>query len=90
MTARPVSLRAIWIATEPTPPAPPTTSSERLSALSPRFTPILSNRSSQAVMAVSGRAAASAKLSLDGLRPTMRSSTTWYSELAPGRTTEPA
>src|SRR5262245_36166740 len=56
MTMRPVSLRASWMAIEPTPPAPPTTSSERRSAPAPRFTPIRSNSTSQAVMVVSGRA----------------------------------
>ena len=44
-----------------------------------------SNSSSQAVSAVSGSAAASANRSVAGMRPTMRSSTRWYSLLVPGR-----
>ena len=50
-----------WIAIEPTPPAPPRTSRERRSLSRPRRNPIRSNINSQAVSAVSGSAAASAK-----------------------------
>ncbi len=52
--------------------------------------PKRSNSTSQAVIEVSGRAAAAAKSSVFGLRPTMRSSTRWNSLLVPGRTIEPA
>ena len=90
MTVRLVNLRASWMAIEPTPPAPPTTNSERFSPPSPRLTPMRSNSSSQAVMVVSGRAAACAKPTDLGLRPTMRSSTNWKVELLPGRLMLPA
>jgi hypothetical protein len=49
-----------------------------------------SNISSQAVSVVSGSAADCANDRLTGLRPTMRSSTRWNSELQPWRTTLPA
>ena len=49
-----------------------------------------SKSSSQAVMEVSGRAAASAKESVRGLWPTRRSSTRWNSLLVPGRVMVPA
>ena len=38
----------------------------------------------------SGKAAACAKSSVAGMRAAMRSSTRWYSALAPGRSNEPA
>jgi hypothetical protein len=50
----------------------------------------LSNSISQAVSEVSGRAAASAKERVLGLRPVMRSSTRWNSALVPGRLITPA
>ena len=46
--------------------------------------------SSQAVIAVSGRAAASVKDRLAGLRPAIRSSTRWNSLFVPGRSMLPA
>jgi hypothetical protein len=49
-----------------------------------------SKNASQAVMAVSGIAAACAKSRRFGLRPTMRSSTRCSSLFAPGRVTSPA
>ena len=88
-TVSPVSCRASWIAMEPTPPAPPMISTAPLLSL-PRAIFSRSNSASQAVIVVSGMAAASAKERLLGLRPTMRSSTTCSSELLPARFTWPA
>ncbi len=90
MTVSPVSRRASWISIEPTPPAPPMISSARGSGTLPGNTARRSNKISQAVMLVSGKAAACANDSVLGLAPTMRSSTRWNSELVPGRPIEPA
>ncbi len=75
---------------EPTPPAPPMISSVRGSTLLPGTAPSRSNSNSQAVMEVSGSAAACANDSDFGLLPTMRSSTRWNCELVPWRRIEPA
>jgi hypothetical protein len=55
-----------------------------------RCSPRRSNTVSHAVIAVSGSAAAAAKSRLAGLRPTIRSSTSWTPALLPGREIEPA
>ena len=75
---------------EPTPPAPP-----MISSVAPRCAPfrsifMRSKYDSQAVIAVSGIAAACAKSIDFGLRATMRSSTSCSSLLEPGRVTSPA
>ena len=68
----------------PTPPAPPTMS--RLPrVIWSRGMRNRSNSISQAVSAVSGRAAAAAKPMDFGLWPTILSSTKWNSALLPGR-----
>jgi len=54
------------------------------------FSRNLSKRASHAVIAVSGSAAASAKLRLAGFRATMRSSTSWRRVYEPGRSRLPA
>ena len=59
-------------------------------AICPGWTFIRSWKASQAVIEVSGIAAACAKSSFFGLRPTMRSSTRWNSLSQPGRVTSPA
>ena len=89
MTTRPAR-RASWIAIEPTPPAPPMISSDLPASRPSASRRMRSNISSQAVMLVSGSAAASAKSSDAGLRPTMRSSTSWYWALLPLRVMSPA
>ena len=90
VTRRRASFLASWMAIEPTPPAPPRISS-RLPSWPPVFEiPRRSNSPSQAVMVVSGSAAASAKESLRGFAPTMRSSTRCSSLFVPGRWLLPA
>lgn len=74
----------------PTPPAAAVTSSVPISSVAPSRRPRRSNNPSQAVREVSGSAAASAKESVPGFRPTMRSSTVWKRELVPGRSIAPA
>ena len=74
-TVKPVSRRANWIRIEPTPPAPPVIRSVWGSTLLPGTALKRSNNSSQAVIDVSGSAAACANESVFGLLPTMRSST---------------
>ena len=76
---------ASWMPIEPTPPAPPMISIDL-----PGWTFMRSWNASQAVIEVSGIAAACAKSSFFGLRPTMRSSTRWNSLLQPARVTSPA
>eukprot|EP00667_Euglena_gracilis_P018221 EG_transcript_19326 len=84
---------AIWMPMEPTPPAPPTM---RMVGGGPWWVavwgwmPAWSMRPSQAVRDVRGRAAASAKVSVAGLRPTMRLSTATHSALQPRRMALPA
>jgi len=73
--------------TEPTPPAAPRISSVPVDS---RVSLSRSNRDSQAVIEVSGSAAASAKLSVPGRSATIRSSTACSSALAPGRLMSPA
>ncbi|MDQ1231002.1 hypothetical protein QE379_002428 [Sphingomonas sp. SORGH_AS 879] len=75
ITVRSVRARAIWIAAEPTPPAPPMIRMARAPPAGWLSTFNRSNRVSHAVMAVSGNAAASAKPMLRGRWPTIRSST---------------
>ena len=60
MTVRSVSALASWMAMEPTPPAPPMMRIAFAAPGTARFTSSRSNSISQAVMAVSGSAAASA------------------------------
>src|SRR5690606_36896217 len=86
ITVSSVSCRASCTSTDPTPPLAPTTSSVLPYPL-PGCTPSRSNSYSQAVTVVNGMAAASAMPRLSGARPTMRSSTHWYSALLPGRVT---
>jgi hypothetical protein len=85
-----VSRRASWIRIEPTPPAPPVIKSVRGSTLLPGRAPRRSSSNSQAMIEVSGKAAACANDSNFGFLPTMRSSTRWNSELVPWRRIEPA
>ena len=90
MTVRSVRCRAIWMAIDPTPPAPPMM---RIAGAAPGTgfaTSRRSNIASQAVNAVSGSAAASAQSSDAGLRPTIRASTRWNCALVPGRVIDPA
>lgn len=87
MTLTPVSVFASWVRIDPTPPAPPRTSSVPVSSAVSRS---LSNSASHAVIVVRGRAAASAWLSDFGLSPTMRSSTSWYFAYVPERSRLPA
>ena len=76
---------------EPTPPAAPTTSRVwGAVAAGWRGSRRRSNSNSQAVIAVRGRAAASAALQPGGRWPTRRWSTTWRSLLQPGRLRAPA
>ena len=75
---------------DPPPPAPAVTSSAPASCGEPRRRPSRSNSASHAVIAVSGIAAAWAKSSVRGLRPTIRSSTQCSSAFVPGRIREPA
>jgi hypothetical protein len=74
----------------PTPPAPPISSSASPVAASPRGTCNATNSISQAVIAVSGSAAAAANDSEAGFGPTMRSSTSCSSLLLPWRSIAPA
>ena len=90
MTRAPLRRRANWIAMEPTPPAPAVISRVPASCGRPRRSCSRSNRASQAVIVVSGMAAACAKSSVRGLCPTMRSSTRCSSALVPLRAREPA
>ena len=90
MTVRLVRRLANWMAIEPTPPAPPTM---RMALAAPDTGRRMSSRSniaSQAVSEDSGSAAAAAKSSDFGFRPTIRSSTRWNSELVPDRLMVPA
>nr|WP_276604392.1 hypothetical protein [Nannocystis pusilla] len=91
-TRRPHTWRAIWMAIEPTPPAPPTTSKVRACSLlrSVGVIPMFSTSASQAVRAVSGIAAASRCDRVLGRCATIRSSTATYSAYEPGRATLPA
>ncbi|MNV63817.1 hypothetical protein D3C71_1564300 [compost metagenome] len=90
MTVRLVSRAASWVRMEPTPPAAPMISSALPPGCLPGSTPKRSNSSSQAVIAVSGSAAACAKSSDLGAWPTMRSSTRCSWLFVPGRAIEPA
>jgi hypothetical protein len=72
---------------DPTPPAPPTTSSVPVDSGESRNR---SNSVSHAVIDVNGRAAASAKLSELGRRATIRSSTACSSALLPCLVISPA
>ena len=90
MTVRSVSWRASWMAIEPTPPAPPITTSALAAPGTSLRTSRRSNSASQAVIDVSGRAAASAQSRLCGLAATIRSSTRWSCEFAPARAMLPA
>lgn len=90
ITFRPVSRRASWTRIEPTPPAAPTTSRLWPWSALPSTICKRSKSSSQAVMVVSGRAAAWAKSRLFGRCPAMRSSTRCSSLLLPGRVISPA
>ena len=74
-TVRSVSCRASCTAIDPTPPAPPMISTAGAASGTGRVTSRRSKSISQAVIAVSGSAAASAQPRVDGLFPTMRSST---------------
>ena len=83
MTLRPASL-ASWMPIEPTPPAPPMMRIVFPASLPPRSIFMRSKNASQAVIAVSGMAAACAKSRRLGFLPTMRSSTRWNSLFAAG------
>ena len=89
-TVKSVSARASWIAIDPTPPAPPMMSTAEAAPCTGLRMSMRSNSASQAVIAVSGSAAACAKLTERGLWPTMRSSTRWNCALVPGRAMLPA
>ncbi|MNZ52922.1 hypothetical protein D3C78_707860 [compost metagenome] len=90
ITVIPVSWLASWVRIEPTPPAAPTINRLCAALAWPSAICRRSNSSSQAVMLVSGRAAAWAKSRLDGMCPTMRSSTSCSSALLPWRVRSPA
>ena len=75
ITVRSVSLRTSWIAIELTPPAPPMMRTAGAAPATGLRISMRSNRASQAVIDVSGNAAASANPSERGLCPTIRSST---------------
>ena len=81
---------ASWMPIDPTPPAPPTISTDLPSSAPSGETPRRSNSASHAVMVVSGSAAAQVKSSDFGFAPTIRSSTRWNSLFAPGRVMLPA
>ena len=87
ITVRPVSVRASWTTMDPTPPAAASASSVPVLAA---FSRNRSNNVSHAVRLVSGSAAAWAKLSVRGLCPAIRSSTTWNWASLPGRLADPA
>jgi hypothetical protein len=63
------------MAIEPTPPAPPRIRIARAAPGTGLATSSLSNIASHAVIEVNGKAAAAAKSSVRGFRPTIRSST---------------
>ena len=90
ITVSPVSRRAICTAIEPTPPAAPMMTMASPLCVLRAGTSRRSNRHSQAVIAVSGSAAACANEMVVGMWPAMRSSTRPYSALLPGRSELPA
>jgi hypothetical protein len=103
IVCNPRCLRAIWSATEPTPPAPTRTVMIQLDALWSSNAPLITNNApfplltsncstsiSQAVKLTSGNAAASSQLAFTGLRASTRQSTATYSALECVGTVEPS